>query len=206
MPTTLLSTAYFAPIQYYAQLLHSTEPVIESCEHYVKQTYRNRCMIATANCLMSLSLPIDKSSTGKTDIRDVKVSNHNNWQHLQWNSIESAYNSSPYFEFYADDLRPFFEYKPRYLFDLNESIRLKISELLDISQKVRYTTNYLKEENIPEEWQDLRYTIRPKKGKDDPDFIMKPYYQVFEQKFGFQSNLSILDLLFNMGPESIFYL
>lgn len=206
MPTTLLSTAYFGPIQYYFQLHQSTDPVIESCEHYVKQTYRNRCIIATANGLMPLSLPIEKSSTRETDIRDVKVSNHSNWQHLHWNSIESAYNSSPYFEFYADDLRPFFEYKPRYLFDLNESIRLKIYHLLDISDNVRYTTDYLREEETPEEWQDLRYAIRPKREEQDPLFAMKPYYQVFEQKFGFQPNLSILDLLFNMGPESIFYL
>jgi hypothetical protein len=206
MPTTLLSTAYFGPIQYYLQLHQSTDPVIESCEHYVKQTYRNRCIIATANGLMPLSLPIEKSSTGKTDIRDVKLSNHSNWQHLHWNSIESAYNSSPYFEFYADDLRSFFEYKPNYLFDLNESIRVKIYDLLDISDNVRYTTDYLREEEIPEEWQDLRYTFHPKKEKQDPGFAIKPYYQVFKQKFGFLPNLSILDLLFNMGPESIFYL
>jgi len=204
MSTTLFSTAYFAPIQYYALLRQSLDPVIESCEHYIKQTYRNRCIIATANCLMSLSLPIEKFSIGKNAIRDIKVSNQSNWQHLHWNSIESAYNSSPYFEFYADDLRPFFENKPGYLFDFNELIRIKICDLLSISDSVSYTTAYLKEEDVPGNCQDLRNVIHPK--KENNDFIFKPYFQVFEQKFGFQPNLSILDLLFNMGPESIFYL
>lgn len=206
MSTTLFSTAYFAPVQYFARLRHSSDPVIEGCEHYIKQTYRNRCVIATANNLMSLTLPIEKGGSGNSDIRDLRVSNHSNWQHLHWNSIKSAYNSSPYFEFYADDLIPFFEKKPGYLFDLNESIRVRVCNLLGISDKVSFTTEYLREEDVPEGWQDLRYTIHPKKRKEDQDFIAKPYFQVFEQKFGFQPNLSILDLLFNMGPESIFYL
>jgi len=208
MPKALFSTAYFAPVQYFTHLIRSTEPSIESCEHFIKQTYRNRCIIATANGQMSLSLPIDKTNSEKTTIRDVKLSDHGNWQHLHWNSIESAYNSSPFFEYYADDLKPFFVKKPGFLFDFNEEIRTKIGELLDIPCKVTFTQEYIKEGETPEGWQDFRSSIHPKKvlNEFDPNFIPKPYYQVFDRKFGFQPNLSILDLLFNMGPESILYL
>lgn len=208
MSSALFSTAYFAPVQYYAHLLHSSDPVIESCEHYQKQSYRNRCVIATANGLMPLSLPIEKNIPEKTSIRDVKLSGHGNWEHLHWNSIESAYNSSPFFEYYADDLKPFFEKKTRYLFDFNESIRLQIFDLLDISDHVRHSTDYLREEEVPSHWKDFRNLIHPRNNPSevDRDFISKSYYQVFDHKFGFQPNLSILDLLFNMGPESILYL
>lgn len=208
MPTALFSTAYFAPIQYFAHMRRSSNPIIESCEHFIKQTYRNRCIIATANGQMPLSLPIDKTNSEKTSIRDVKLSDHGNWQHMHWNSIESAYNSSPFFEYYADDLHPFFVKKPGFLFDFNEEIRTKISELLDIPGDVSFTQEYIKEGETPEGWQDFRNTIHPKKiqSEVDPIFIAKPYYQVFDHKFGFQPNLSILDLLFNMGPESILYL
>jgi WbqC-like protein family len=208
MSTALFSTAYFGPVQYFAHFRQSSDPIVESCEHYIKQTYRNRCIIATANGLMSLSLPIDKINSEKSNIRDVRISDHGNWQHLHWNSIESAYNSSPFFEYYADDLRPFFERQPRFLFDFNESIREKICELLDIPGQVRYSTEYLKEDQLPENWLDFRTIINPKKKQEevDPDFSPRSYYQVFSQKFGFLPNLSILDLLFNMGPESILYL
>jgi len=208
MSTALFSTAYFAPIQYYAHLRQSTKPLIESCEHFIKQTYRNRCIVATANSLMPLSLPIDKSNSEKSDIRDVKISDHGHWQHLHWNSIESAYNSSAFFEYYADDIRPFFEKKPEFLFDFNEEIRVKICELLEIPGEVNYTQEFMKEGETPLDWQDFRGIIHPKKNLSevDPTFLSKPYYQVFDHKFGFQPNLSILDLLFNMGPESILYL
>ncbi|MDD4921137.1 MAG: WbqC family protein [Bacteroidales bacterium] len=208
MSTAIFSTAYFAPIPYFVHFRESTNPVIESCEHYIKQTYRNRCMIATANGLMSLSLPIDKSNSEKTAIRDIKISEHGHWQHLHWNSIESAYNSSPFFEYYADDLRPFFERKPGFLFDFNEEIRLKIGELLDLSVEAEHSTEYIREELLPEGWHDFREIIHPKKilAEVDPGFTPKPYYQVFNHKYGFQPNLSIMDLLFNMGPESILYL
>jgi len=208
MSSALFSTAYFAPVQYYAHLNRCAEPIMECHEHYIKQTYRNRCIIATANGLMPLSLPIDKANSEKTNIRDVKISDHGNWQHLHWNSIESAYNSSPFFEYYEDDLKPFFTNMPDNLFDFNESIRSKMCELLDINCPVNFSTEYLREMDLPEDCMDFRDLIHPKKnpGVVDPNFICKPYYQVFDRKFGFQPNLSILDLLFNMGPESILYL
>jgi hypothetical protein len=180
---------------------------MESCEHYLKQTWRNRCIIGTTNGPMTLSLPIEGNAE-KTNIKDVRLSDHGNWQHLHWNSIESAYNSSPFFEYYADDLRPFFEKKPTFLFDFNEEICERMCALLEIEASSEKTTQYYSELEIPDEWVDLRNTIHPKKKAEqvDPKFKLEPYYQVFDRKFGFQPNLSILDLLFNMGPESILYL
>lgn len=178
--------------------------MVEACEHYVKQTWRNRCVIGTANGPMSLSLPVEGKAE-KAPIRDIRLSDHGHWQHLHWNSIESAYNSSPFFEYYADDLHPFFEKKPDFLFDFNEGIRETICELLEIDAHSEKTDFFVSEREIPDEWVDLRNSIHPKKALDD-GFCATPYYQVFDRKFGFQPNLSILDLLFNMGPEAILYL
>ena len=204
MHTTLFSTAYFAPVQYYWHWRRSERPMVEACEHYMKQTWRNRCLIGTANGAMVLSLPVE-GNVEKKGIRDIRLSDHGNWQHIHWNSIESAYNSSPFFEYYVDDLRPFFEKKPAFLFDFNEEIREKMCELLEIKASSQQTTEYLPEREITDGWVDLRNTIHPKKFVD-PLFKSEPYYQVFDRKFGFQPNLSILDLLFNMGPEAILYL
>jgi hypothetical protein len=204
MNTTLFSTAYFAPIQYYWHWRRAEKKTVEICEHYIKQTWRNRCVIGTANGPMTLSLPVEGNAE-KTVIRDVRLSNHGNWQHLHWNSMESAYNSSPFFEYYADDLRPFFEKKPGFLLDFNEDIREIICGLLEIDASAERTTEFVPEREIPDEWVDLRNSIHPKKMVD-PLFKPETYYQVFDRKFGFQPNLSILDLLFNMGPEAILYL
>jgi len=207
MNTNLFSTAYFAPIQYYWHWRRSEQPMVEACEHYMKQTWRNRCVIGTANGPMTLSLPVE-GNLGKNGIRDVRLSDHGNWQHIHWNSIESAYNSSPFFEFYADDLKPFFEKKLGFLFDFNEEIREKMCELLEIRATSQKTTTFLTECEIHGGLVDFRNIIHPKKKLElvDPLFKPEPYYQVFDRKFGFQPNLSILDLLFNMGPEAILYL
>lgn len=207
MHTTLFSTAYFAPVQYYWHWRRSEQPMVEACENYLKQTWRNRCVIGTANGPMTLSLPVE-GILGKSTIRDVRLSDHGNWQHLHWNSIESAYNSSPFFEYYADDLKPFFEKKHNFLFDFNEEIREKMCELLEIRTSSQLTTTYLPEAETLDGLVDFRNNIHPKKKPEivDPLFKPEPYYQVFDRKFGFQPNLSIMDLLFNMGPEAILYL
>ena len=140
-----------------------------------------------------------------------RISDHGNWRHLHWNALKSAYGDSPFFMYYEDDLRPFFERRWDYLFDFNEAIREKICELLDIHPNVHYTNAYLPA-HVGEGTgaglviSDFRNTINPKHPAPDPDFVPRRYYQVYEAKHGFQPNLSIVDLLFNMGPESIFYL
>ena len=201
MKQLLLSTTYFGPIQWYQKLYRAEEVFIERCESFQKQTYRNRCIIATTNGPQALTVPIERKFTVNYYIKDIRISDHGNWRHLHWNALQSAYGESPFFDYYQDDIRPFFEQRWDYLFDFNEAIREKMCELLDIQPKVDYskefTVNYMK---------DYRMVIRPKNPEPDPDFTPKRYYQVYEQKHGFLPNLSILDLLFNMGPESIFYL
>ena len=132
-------------------------------------------------------------------------SNHGNWQHLHWNAISSAYGKSPFFEFYADDLWPFFEQKWEFLIDFNEAIRQKICELIQIEPQMERTSVYLPSGQTAST-ADFREVIRPRHPLPDPDFTPRRYYQVFEQQQGFLPNLSILDLLFNEGNESILYL
>ncbi|MDR1678310.1 MAG: WbqC family protein [Prevotellaceae bacterium] len=195
-----LSTAYLAPVQYYTCLLHSEKVFIEAHENYVKQSYRTRCHIAAANGVLALSIPVDKGKAAKCPIRDVRIDYSENWQQQHWRSIESAYRSSPFLEYYEDDLRPFYETHREFLFDFNLEIQERILSLLGISVTISLTDNY-KTCFAPGEV-DLRNAISPKKTDSESHFVTQPYYQVFEQKFGFLPDLSIIDLLFNMGNEA----
>ena len=214
MKEVLLSTTYFGPIQWYQKLYRAEEVFIERCESFQKQTYRNRCLIATTNGLQALTIPVVRDQSNRLSdtnqdqepvslIHSIRISDHGNWRHLHWNALKSAYGESPFFDYYQDDIRPFFEQRWDYLFDFNEAIREKMCELLDIQPKVSYTEEFASTVN---NMIDFRSSINPKHPEPDPDFTPKRYYQVYEQKHGFLPNLSILDLLFNMGPESIFYL
>ena len=197
----LLSTTYFGPIQWYQKLYRAEHVEIEQWESFQKQTYRNRCLIATANGVQALTVPVEHGDSPL--IKDIRLSDHGNWRHLHWNALQSAYGESPFFEYYQDDIRPFFERHWTFLLDFNEEIRQKMCELIDIQPNVSYTEGFIPEESPLTSY---RTAISPKHPQDDPDFLAKRYYQVYEQKHGFLPNLSILDLLFNMGPESIFYL
>jgi hypothetical protein len=208
MSTALLSTAFFAPIPYYSILKHYELNFIEANDYYIKQTWRNRFVIGTANGSLSLSIPIEGTQKAKTPIRDVRVSEHGNWRRSHWNSIESAYQSSPFFEYYQDDLRPFFEKKIPYLFDLNEAILEKMCELMAFEPTINKTAYYLKPEQLNKDTTDFRkeLPIATSPTSSNTPYLPKPYYQVFERKYGFLPNLSIMDILFNMGPECILYL
>jgi hypothetical protein len=195
----LLSTTYFGPIQWYQKLYRAEHVVIEQWESFQKQTYRNRCLIATTQGIQVLTVPVVRGETSL--IKDIRISDHGNWRHLHWNALQSAYGESPFFEYYQDDIRPFFTQRWDYLFDFNEAIRQKICELIDISPQVSLTKSFHAEAD-----HDFREAINPKHPAPDADFESRPYYQVYQQKHGFIPNLSILDLLMNMGPESIFYL
>ena len=199
MSTAFLSTAYLAPIQYYSKLVTFEEIRIEAEENYPKQTYRNRCVISTANGTQALTVPVEKPDTLKAPTRDIRISEHGNWRHLHWNALVSAYNMSPFFEYYVDDFRPFYEKKFTFLIDYNDALQNVVCDLIDIHPVVVRTSNY---EPVVEN--DFRYAITPRNSLPDIDF--KQYYQVFRDKHGFIPNLSIVDLLFNMGPESILYL
>ena len=199
--TALLSTTYFGPVQWYQKLYRCSGVWIECHEHFIKQTYRNRCVIATTHGPQTLTVPVIHDAAAA--IRDIRISDHGNWRHLHWNAIRSAYGDSPFFEFYADDLARFFEKKWEFLFDLNEAIIAKMCVLLDIDPYIWYTTYYEKD---ADESTDFRNAIRPKSPPPDPTFTAKPYYQVFAQKNGFLENLSIIDLLMNEGNEAVLYL
>lgn len=200
MKPAYLSSTYLGPVQQYCKMYQYPEVRIEAAENYLKQTYRNRCLIAAANGPLSLSIPIVKPDTLKCLTKDIRISDHGNWRHLHWNAISSAYNSSPFFEYYEDDFAPFYEKKYDFLFDFNEELRQMVCNLLDIHPHVVFTTDFETEvEN------DFR-GISPKRESGDSTFCPKPYYQVFKDKHGFIPNLSIIDLLFNTGNEGILVL
>ncbi|MCD7901179.1 MAG: WbqC family protein [Bacteroides sp.] len=201
-----LTSAYLTPVSYYSKLLAYDKIIIEQHDHYMKQTYRNRCHIAGPGGILPLSIPVVRSENPKSPMKDIRISDHGNWRHLHWNAIESAYNSTPFFEYYKDDFRPFYEKKYPFLVDYSEELFRLICELIDISPDVTRSDSY-KTEFKPNEF-DFRETIHPKKDfrEADPDFIAQPYYQVFEERHGFLPDLSIIDLLFNMGPESLLVL
>lgn len=205
MDVLRLSTTYFGPVQWY-QKLHRAERVeIEQWESFQKQTYRNRCLIATTQGVQALTVPVEREQpSAASTIRDIRISDHGNWRHLHWNALLSAYGESPFLEYYQDDIRPFFERRWEFLFDFNMEICLRLCQLLDISPRLCLTASF--EKDVPPGVQDFRSAIRPKHPLPDADFTPKPYYQVYQQKYGFLPNLSILDLLFNMGPEAIYYL
>ena len=210
MRTALLQTTYFGPIQWYQKLYRYDQTLIEQYDSYQKQTYRNRCVIATAHGLQALTVPVEHNvqrSTFNVQCKDLRISDHNQWRRVHWNALQSAYSESPFFDYYADDIRPFFEKKYEFLIDFNEAIRQTICELLDIHPKVEYTTSFHSPLTPhPSPLTDFRDVINAKHPQADADFQPRRYWQVFEGKHGFQANLSILDLLFNMGNEAIFYL
>lgn len=203
MNTILLSNLYLAPIDYYISLGQSENVLIEQHDHFEKQTYRNRCRILTSNGPMDLVVPIIRSKE-KCPTKDILISYREKWQQTHWRAIESAYNSSPFFEYYKEDFEPFFTQKINYLIDLNNGLMETVLQLIHLPVNYQLTDTYKKKEEVVSQGiEDLRKVFHP---KQDNKTDIKPYYQVFDQKFGFQGGLSIIDLLFNLGPEALIYL
>ena len=283
--TILLSSTYFGPVQWY-QKLNRHRCVIEQHDNFVKQTYRNRCVIASANGPQTLTVPTERYDGLKCPMRDIRISDHGNWRHLHWQALVSAYGETPFFEYYADDLRPYFEERRwTYLLDFNLDIMHTLCSLLDVRPTLSLSDHYITtdaptaahaatttahaatttahaaatattggsdsmgeeaelnaesklfeeakgtgsnaESKLFEEAKgagsmggeagsmggeagskfiDLRDAIRPKRPLPDSEFDPRPYYQVRAARHGFLPNLSVLDLLFNEGPEGIFWL
>ena len=200
-PDILLSTAYFPPVQYLSKFIKYQTVWVEGFENFIKQTYRNRTVILAANGPESLIFPVEKARNKKQLIQDIRISYDTNWQHIHWQAIVSAYQSSPFFEVLQDDFRPFFEKRYTFLIDFNQQILAVVLDILDLNPKINRTADF---EEVPPTCLNYRETIHPKpqKALPDPDFSAKKYTQVFDDKFGFVPNLSCLDLLFNCGSES----
>ncbi|MUP36739.1 WbqC family protein [Labilibaculum euxinus] len=202
----LLTTSFFAPIQYYCKLIRYPEIIIEQWEHYSKQSYRNRCNIYGANGVLPLSVPVVKATNKKVFTKDVKISYDTNWQKLHWKGIEAAYKSSPFYEYYIDDLERFFTQKWDFLLEYNNEIQKEIFGILEIDPIIKFSEDFI--DFGTSEYDDFREKIHPKVSKLETDqtFTAKKYTQVFGDKYGFIENLSILDLIFNLGPDSLSYL
>ena len=214
----LLSTAYFPPVEYFAKIAEgftlSTEGVkpsviyIEACEHYKKQTYRNRFKFYAADGVQTLSYPVvGGESAQRLRITDVEVDWSTPWLVRTERAIAAAYESSAYFDHYRDGLFSLLEERPRTLFEFNLSILEYLLEKTGINADIRFTEDYTPV-GSGVYGEDLREVIHPKRANSilEDLSLAKPYFQVFARKYGFASNLSILDLLFNEGPDAILYL
>ena len=202
--STILPLTYLGNILYYIHLIKG-EYTIDIHSHYIKQTYTNRCTILSTNGPQDLTIPIIKPKE-KTAIKDIRISSHDNWQQLHWRTIQSAYNSTPFFEYFCDDYAPFYAKKYDFLLDFNLETQQKTLELLNFTKiDFSLSDSYIEATNF--NTKDLREVINPKKFNVTLyDELNNPYYQIFDSKFGFTPNLSIIDLLFNMGNESRIYL
>lgn len=199
--TAILPLFYLPPVSYFT-LLKQLSPsfLIEINEHFPKQTYRNRASIYSPNGKLDLIVPVVKGSKVHTKLKDVKISYDFNWQRSQWMSLQSCYRNSAYFEFYEDELAPFYHQKFDYLIDYNTQLLTWILQKLKLPDTLQFTDEYV--DNMVPEF-DFRNYMSPKKPHDlEPNKI---YYQVFEDKHEFLPNLSIVDLLFNQGPQTKLY-
>ncbi len=196
MSRVLLPTAYLPPINYFSLLLKSETVLIEQHEHFIKQTYRNRCDILSSNGTLSLSIPLQKNAN-KEIISEKRISYGENWQIKHWRAITSAYKNSAYFEYFEDEFKPFYFEKHDLLLGYNTDLTKLILKIIRQQKDIQFTSEYSKEFS----GMDLRELPNPK-----PEIINNKYYQVFGNKFGFTPNLSVIDLLFNKGLETVGHL
>lgn len=196
----LVSTAYLPPIEYFSLISKADEVFIEREENYVKQSYRNRCYLLSAHGRQLLSVPVYLGSQHKTPVKDITIDYSKRWQQVHLRAMVASYSSSPYFEFYFESLEKILSRKNDFLLDLNMELTETILEILKMKTKISFSTSF---EPPGETGNDFRYKITP---KEESQFAVKEYFQVFNNGKGFVQGLSIIDLIFNMGPEAVNYL
>jgi len=196
----LVSTAYLPPVSYFSLICKADEVLIEKEENYIKQTYRNRCYILSANGIQALSIPVQVGSFHKTALKEIRIDYSRRWQQVHLGAFNAAYKSSPYFDYYFDDIAGIISANHTFLIDLNMELIRYLIKSLKIKTSVRYTSHFETLNSWPA---DYRYILTPKK-----EFKMdyKEYLQVFSSDTGFKPGLSIVDLLFNTGPDATCYL
>jgi hypothetical protein len=192
----LLSTAYLPPAEYFAQIMRAGSVLVEKEENYIKQSYRNRCYILSASGIHALSVPVYLGSFHKTHIKDIRIDYSKRWQQVHLRAIASAYSSSPFFMYYFETLQEIIMNHHEFLLDLNMELLTNISKLIHFDAEIAFTTEFVP---LEKEESDYRYKISPKKKTD---YKSKPYIQAFNSVPGLESRLSIVDLLFNTGPEA----
>lgn len=201
--TSVFSTAYFPPIQYFAYMVNSGKIIIETHENYLKQSYRNRCRVLTPNGIQTLSVPVERGSFHKVALKDLKIDYSKPWQRDHIRALKTAYNSSAFYEFMKYEVEKCIKHKHTFLLDLNMSIIHMLNNLLDLELIYSLSDKFIRESP---EILDLRDSIHPKKENEEFTRLQTPYFQVFGTPENFAPDLSILDLMFNIGPESSIYL
>ena len=193
---------YLAPVPLYVQAYAVDRLVVDDLSPFVKQTYRNRAVIATENGSQPLTIPVVHDG-GKVAMRDVRISEHGNWRHQHWNALASAYRKSPFFEYYADDFAHFYEERDGFLLDFNIRLHTVVCELLGLERELKFLSD---EALACEDALDVRSIAEPKALSALKEGLSQPYYQVFAQRNGFIPSLSVVDLLFNTGTEGLLVL
>ena len=198
--TAFLSIAYLPPIQYITKFLTHESVYIEMHENFQKQSYRNRCVIYGANGPLTLVIPVNKKRGRKNIITDILIDYNTDWQNMHWKSMVSAYQNSPFFEFYKDELNQLLFYRKKFLVDFNLNLLNYINRLLNLNDTYSLSEDYQSDSEV----HDYRQSINPKKRlqRQDRSFQPMEYQQVFIEKYGFIPNLSVVDLIFNEGPNS----
>lgn len=196
---TLLYPTYLPNIASYIVMAQSDAFVFEICDSYQKQTYRNRCYIYGANGKLSLNIPVHYTQKNRQDTKEIEIENSSKWQSTHWKSIESAYKTSPFFEFYEDELKVLFENPKEFLLDFNLECIAVINNCIGFEPVFSNSEQFYKTTSES----DYRFLVNARK---EPKIETKPYIQVFKEKHGSITNLSILDLLFNEGPNTLNYL
>lgn len=200
MTSILLHPTYFPTIETFVAIANNDSVIFEVYDNYQKQTYRNRCYIYAANGKLQLSVPVIYTQKNRQLYQDVKIANTYNWQDIHFKSLESAYRTSPFYEYYIDDIKPLFMKSFDSILDFNLACFEIVCEALQLDITIEKTDKFKKE---PKDSLDYRYLVNAKK---DTVLHFDSYTQVFNAKHGYINNLSILDLLFNEGPSALAYL